>query len=112
MHAGITGCVRIGEQIANKKYERGLSEDELAEIFGVSQATVNRWVTGLNTPTRTYWPAIARFLGISQRDVADMCVAEKRGRSVPGIEARLDRVERQLAHIERLVEEMAGKQRR
>ena len=36
-------CIQIGENIKRLRRERNLTQEELAEIFGVSCAAVSKW---------------------------------------------------------------------
>lgn len=52
--------------------ERALSEDEVARLLGVSQATVNRWRTGRLIPSHESAPAVARFLRVARGELEAM----------------------------------------
>lgn len=90
--------MRISERLNEEKYRRGISEYVMAEEFGATQVSVNRWVSGANLPTRPYWAAIADFLGLTEDEVGVMVRQEKRGRQRASseIETRVDRLEAQL----------------
>ena len=44
---------KIGEFLKVLRKERGLTQEQLAEKFGVSARTVSRWETGVS-PTKGY----------------------------------------------------------
>ena len=57
--------LNIGENIKRLRKQRDLTQDELAEIFGVSCQSVSRWEKGLCYPDMELVPNIASFFEIS-----------------------------------------------
>ncbi len=57
--------LNIGESIKKLRKERDITQEEFAEIFGVSCQSVSRWENGLCYPDIEMIPAIAAFFGIS-----------------------------------------------
>lgn len=57
--------LNIGENIKRSRKQRDLTQDELAEIFGVSCQSVSRWEKGLCYPDMELVPNIAYFFEIS-----------------------------------------------
>ena len=57
--------INIGETIINMRKEKALTQEQLAEIFGVSDAAVSKWETGAAYPDITLLPKIAEFFDIS-----------------------------------------------
>ncbi len=55
--------VKIGQQIALLRKEKGLTGDRLAELVGVSAQAVSKWENGRNLPESAVLPALARTLG-------------------------------------------------
>lgn len=47
------------------RVRRGFSQSELAEMLGVSQATISLWEKGRAMPNTRRLPAVANALGIS-----------------------------------------------
>ena len=55
----------LSEKIRRMRRERNMSQEELAEVFGVSSQTVSRWETGATYPDVELLPVIAGFFGCS-----------------------------------------------
>lgn len=53
--------IRIGEFIRNRRRERNISQEALAEEFGVSVQAVSKWETGASFPDITLLPTIAEY---------------------------------------------------
>ena len=57
--------VSIGKNIKRLRYERRLTQSELASKLGVSCQAVSKWETQANSPDIALIPKIARELGVS-----------------------------------------------
>ena len=57
--------LNLCENIKKLRLEKGLTQEELAEIFGVSAQAVSRWENRGCYPDMELMPAISRFFGIS-----------------------------------------------
>ena len=55
----------IGERIARRRKELGLTQDKLAEILHVSSKTVSRWETGKQIPDAVSLLEIAKALNMT-----------------------------------------------
>lgn len=55
----------IGKRIAALRREKGLTQDNLAELLGVSPQAVSKWENDLTCPDISLLPRLARELGIS-----------------------------------------------
>lgn len=55
----------IGERIAHRRKELGLTQDKLAEILNVSSKTVSRWETGKQIPDAVSLLEIAKALNMT-----------------------------------------------
>ena len=55
---------RLLEELENYRLENKLSQKKLAEKFGISFATVNRWFTGRNKPNKIQTYHIKKLLEI------------------------------------------------
>ena len=55
----------IGQKIALKRKENGLTQEELAEKIGVSSQAVSKWENDLSYPDITSLPLISKILGVS-----------------------------------------------
>lgn len=61
----------IGERIAFYLAQSGLSQKELAERSGVTEAAISRYIRGLREPRAITVAAIARALGVSVNDITE-----------------------------------------
>jgi transcriptional regulator with XRE-family HTH domain len=57
--------INIAQVIANKRKEKGITQDELANYIGVSKASVSKWETGQSYPDVTFLPQLATYFNIS-----------------------------------------------
>ena len=57
--------LNIGRSIKALRKERDLTQERLAEIFGVSFQAVSKWETGAAYPDLEMLPGIARFFGVT-----------------------------------------------
>ena len=51
----------IGQRIASKRKERGITQEELAQFLGVSKPAVSKWESGQSYPDITLLPPLATF---------------------------------------------------
>ena len=56
---------KIGNLLKKLRSEKGLTQEQLAEILNVSNRTVSRWETGSNMPDISLLVEIADFYDIS-----------------------------------------------
>lgn len=71
---------KIGEFLRTLRKEKGLTQEQLAEKFGVSGRTVSRWETGSNMPDISIISEIADFYEIDVRELID---GERKSKEVP-----------------------------
>ena len=57
--------MRIGENIRALRKARGLTQEQLAGMLGISFQAVSKWETDTNTPDLSLLPKIAKVLGTS-----------------------------------------------
>lgn len=57
--------LKIGENILQKRKERGITQEELAEFMMVTKASVSKWETGQSYPDILILPKLATFFNIS-----------------------------------------------
>lgn len=57
--------LKIGEIILQKRKERGITQEELAEFMMVTKASVSKWETGQSHPDILLLPKLATFFNIS-----------------------------------------------
>lgn len=55
----------IGKRIASLRKEKGLKQEQLAEMLGVSGQAVSKWENDQTCPDITLLPKLAQILGIS-----------------------------------------------
>jgi len=53
---------RFSELLRLAKREFGLTDQEIADHFGVSRPTVSRWIEGSSAPHRAFRPVVVRWL--------------------------------------------------
>ncbi len=57
--------INIAKVLVNKRKEKGITQDELANHIGVSKASVSKWETGQSYPDITFLPQLAAYFNIS-----------------------------------------------
>ena len=57
--------VKIGEAIREHRLRAGVTQEELAEVLGVSSQAVSRWETAACYPDTETLPLLARYFGIT-----------------------------------------------
>lgn len=63
--------INIAKTLVNKRKEKGITQDELANYIGVSKASVSKWETGQSYPDVTFLPMLASYFNISIDDLID-----------------------------------------
>lgn len=63
--------VKIGNFIKELRKEKNLTQEELAEKFGVARRTVSRWETGNNMPDLDILIEMADFYDVDLREILD-----------------------------------------
>ncbi|MDI9468907.1 MAG: helix-turn-helix transcriptional regulator [Bacillota bacterium] len=61
--------VKIGQFLKELRNRKGLSQEELAEVFRVSRRTVSRWETGRNLPDIVVLVEIADYYDLDLREI-------------------------------------------
>ena len=62
---------RIGEFLKQLRKEKGLTQEQVAERFFVSDRTVSRWETGSNMPDLSVIVELADFYDVDIREIMD-----------------------------------------
>lgn len=62
---------KIGEFLRKLRKEKGLTQEQLAEVLHVSGRTVSRWETGTNMPDLSILIQIAEFYGVEVKEILD-----------------------------------------
>ena len=63
--------INIASVLVNRRKEKGITQDELANYMGVSKASVSKWETGQSYPDITFLPQLAAYFNISIDDLMD-----------------------------------------
>ena len=63
--------IKIGNFIKNLRREKGLTQEQLAERFGVARRTVSRWETGSNMPDLDILMEMSDFYAVDLRELLD-----------------------------------------
>lgn len=94
----------IAEVLSSYIAAGGFSQDEAARVLGVRQPTVQRWVSGKDTPSNRYVPAIVKMTGLSERRIVDAIHAQKiKAQTLP---ARVTALEAQVRQMQSQVREL------
>lgn len=62
---------KIGEFLKVLRKEKGLTQEQLAEIFLVSGRTISRWETGMNMPELSMLIQMAEFFAVDVKEILD-----------------------------------------
>ena len=63
--------IKIGNFIKELRKEQKLTQEQLAERFGVARRTVSRWETGSNMPDLDILIELADFFDVALREILD-----------------------------------------
>ena len=63
--------IKIGNFLKSLRKEKELTQEQTAEIFGVSRRTVTRWETGTNMPDLDVLVEIADYYDVDLREIFD-----------------------------------------
>ena len=69
--------LKIGEKIRSKRRERNFTQEELANILGVTKAAVSKWENNESYPDITLLPQIARLFCITIDELFDYTLENK-----------------------------------
>jgi transcriptional regulator with XRE-family HTH domain len=61
--------INISKIIADKRREKGVTQEQIAVYIGVSKASVSKWETGQSYPDITFLPQLAAYFNISIDDL-------------------------------------------
>lgn len=79
---------RIAQSIARLRRERGMTQEALAEVIGVSAQTISKWETATNCPDAALLPVIADVFGVT----VDALYGREAGHAAVTPEEAIDRV--------------------
>ncbi|MBO7405374.1 MAG: helix-turn-helix transcriptional regulator, partial [Clostridia bacterium] len=57
--------MKLNENIAALRKEKGLTQEELAQVFGVTNQAVSKWESAQSCPDVALLPEIAAYFGVS-----------------------------------------------
>jgi transcriptional regulator with XRE-family HTH domain len=57
--------IKLHEQLTSLRKQKGLTQEEIAQIFGVTNQSVSKWESGACCPDISLLPDIASFFGVS-----------------------------------------------
>lgn len=63
--------VKMGNALKTLRKEKGLTQEELAEMFYVTDRSVSRWETGSSLPDISILIQLADFYGVDIREILD-----------------------------------------
>lgn len=63
--------VKIGSFLKTLRNEKGLTQEQLAEVVNVSRRSVSRWETGSNLPDLDVLMELADYYGVELRELLD-----------------------------------------
>lgn len=63
--------INIAKVLVNRRKEKGITQDALANYIGVSKASVSKWETGQSYPDITFLPQLAAYFNISVDELID-----------------------------------------
>lgn len=63
--------INIAKVLVNKRKEKGITQDDVADYIGVSKASVSKWETGQSYPDVTFLPQLAAYFNISIDELMD-----------------------------------------
>lgn len=66
---------KIGRFIKELRNEKGLTQEQLSEVFGVTNRSVSRWENGVNMPDFDLVVGLARYLGV---DIEELLNGERK----------------------------------
>ena len=61
--------IKIGSFLKSLRKEKGLTQEQAAEVFCVSRRTVTRWETGTNMPDLDVLIEISDYYGVDLREI-------------------------------------------
>ena len=68
----------LGETLRDKRSERGMTQELVAESLGVSRQAVSKWESGKTDPSTANLLALADLLGVPVEDLLRGCTAGRR----------------------------------
>ena len=63
--------INIARVLANKRKDKSITQDDLANYLGITKASVSKWETGQSYPDITFLPKLATYFNISVDELID-----------------------------------------
>lgn len=101
--------VSIGQALQAAAERRDLSHRAAAEEIGVAQQTFSKWTAEEFRPGPQHLPAIARFLGLSERKTREVWEASAKLGAGRRATARLDRIEAEIEDIRKALTKLLAR---
>lgn len=57
--------IKIAENLQMLRKEKGITQEQLADIFGITNQSISKWELGLSCPDITMLPKIAEFFSVT-----------------------------------------------
>ena len=57
--------IKLSENLQLLRRQKGLTQEDLADVFGVTSQSISKWELGINCPDITMLPKIADFYEVS-----------------------------------------------
>ncbi|MBQ8746990.1 MAG: helix-turn-helix domain-containing protein [Clostridia bacterium] len=98
--------MNIGYKIRELRKKRGITQEQLANVIGVSFQAVSKWENGIALPDITLAPVLAKYFGVSMDELFDysMMETEEKVRAITEESYRY-RLENNWAEGRRVIEE-------
>ena len=68
---------KIGAFLKNLRNEKNLTQEQLAEMLGVTNRSISRWENGINMPDFDFIIEMAKYYGVS---ITEILNGERNGR--------------------------------
>lgn len=69
---------KIGKFIAERRKEKGMTQEELAQKLDINNKTISRWETGKYMPDLSLFPLLSETLGVTVNDLMSGEVVDKK----------------------------------
>ena len=69
----------IGANIARLRKEKNMTQDQLANLMGISFQAVSKWENGLSSPDVSSFPMLADVFGVTIDELFGREAARRRG---------------------------------
>jgi transcriptional regulator with XRE-family HTH domain len=104
--AGRKFLAELGERIARRRKEQGLTQVQLAELLGISQQLVAFYERGERRIPVDVLPAAARLLGVSVEELLGLRPENGKRGPAPKLQQQLERISRLPRAKQRFVMDM------